>query len=111
MIFAWEATAVDGTELNSHSAGTFERVNEHGGARSLRVWFAPDTRPFHASCVHERGESIHLFTRRGIIDALSPNARQVDMPVIEMRCHREMVSRLYVHPDHGVIFSTQDLNL
>ena len=109
----WEATAIDDTELNSHVAETFERVNEHGGARSLRVWLSgdPNAKPMHASCVPANGESLHLFTRRGIIDAMSPNARQVDMPVIELRRADGSFTRLYAHPEHGLIFSTQDLNL
>lgn len=107
----WEATAIDGAELNSHTAETFERVNERGGARSLRVWTDLNAEPMHASCVPENGESIHLFTRRGILNATSPSARQVDMPVIELRRAGVLTARLYAHPDHGLIFSTLDLNL
>lgn len=107
----WEATALDGAELNSHTALTFERVNERGGARSLRVWLDGVKEPVHAACSPENGESLHLFTRRGILNAGSPSAYQIDMPVIELRRAGVMVARLYAHPAHGLIFSTQDLNL
>ena len=108
-MFAWQATAIDGAELTSADALTFERVNEHGGARSLRVWFDADSDPIHASCLP--GESLHLFTRRAVVDVLSPSARQVDMPVLELRRDDGSFSRLYVHPEHGFVFSTLDLNI
>jgi hypothetical protein len=111
LITLWEATAVDGTELNSLQHETFERVNERGGARSLRVFVDSATVPVHASCVPERGESLHLFTRRGIIGVASPDQKRVNMPVIELRTNGTLSSRLYLHPEHGAIFSTQDLNL
>lgn len=107
----WEATAVDGAELNSRIVDTFERVNERGGARSLCVWLDGVKEPLHAACSPENGESLHLFTRRGILNAGSPGAYQVDMPVVELRRAGSMVARLYAHPTHGLIFSTQDLNL
>jgi hypothetical protein len=106
-IAAWEATAIDGTELNSRVAETFERVNDRGGA--ARLAFVVGERTHHVSC--GPGESIHLFTRRGILDALSPSARQVNMPIAEIRRSGAMIGRLYVHPEHGIIFSSQDLNL
>jgi hypothetical protein len=100
----WQATAIDGTEFNSLSCETFERVNERGGARSLVVWI--NEKPYYASCIE--GESLHLFTRRAIVDFAGSNARQIDMPVIELRPTK---TRLYLHPEHGPIFSTLDLNL
>lgn len=108
-ITAWEATAVDGAELNSHTAGTFERVNDRGGARSVRFWVGD--RVYHVACIPEHGESIHLFTRRGILNAGTEAALQVNMPVAELRRADGTFARLYVHPDHGVIVSTLDLNL
>lgn len=108
MILSWQATAIDGTELTSDAAETYERVNELGGARSLRVWLRDVAGPIHVSCLP--AESIHLFTRRGIIGVTSPDAKHVDMPVIEIR-RADGVTRLYAHPEHGLVFSTQDLNL
>ena len=110
-ITAWEAIAVDGAELTSVDVVTFERVNDRGGARSLRFWVNGHTQPFHVSCVPEHGESIHLFTRRGILNACTPEAHQVNMPVAEVRRGDGSFTRLYVHPDHGAIISTLNLNL
>lgn len=110
-IHCWEATAVDGTELNSHQARTYERVNDRGGGRSLRVWIVGRDQPIHAACTPDHGESLHLFTRRGILNACTADARQVDMPVIEMRRRDGSFVRTYVHPDHGIIVSSLDLNL
>jgi hypothetical protein len=101
----WSATAIDGSEHDSETALTFERVNERGGARSLRVG------EIRAACSPEAGESLHLFTRRAIVNVGTTDARQVDMPVIELRRAGSIAARLYLHPDHGPIFSTLDLNL
>lgn len=109
MIASWVATLLDGTELTSEEAKTFERVTERGGCRRLAV--DVNGRTVHASCSPEHGESLRLFTRRGIIDAMSPNARQVNMPVIEVRRVDGAFTRLYVHPEHGIVLSTLDLNL
>ena len=107
-VVAWEATAKDGTEITSLNAPTFERVNERGGARSLRIFVAGREQPIHAQCGPD--ESLHLFTRRAVRDALSPNAHQVNMPIVELRRGDTFV-RLHVHPELGFILSSMDLNL
>lgn len=108
-ITSWDALAVDGFELSSADTETFERVNERGGARRLRFSVDGYSDAFHVACGPD--ESIHLFTRRGILYAATPDARQVNMPVAEVRRQDGTFTRLYVHPDHGVILSTLDLNL
>lgn len=109
-ITAWEATAVDGSELTSVEFDTFEHVNRRGGARNLKVWIG-EREPMHANCVPDNGESLHLYTRRGILNACTESAKAVNMPIIELRSNGKPVSRIYIHPEHGVVFSTMDLNL
>lgn len=111
MIESWTATLLDGTRLTSEEAGTIERVHERGGCRALQVKVAGRD-PIHVACVPENGERIHLFTRRGIIWGIDGTGEQhVDMPVIEIGRSDGTPTRLYVHPEHGLVFSTLNLNL
>lgn len=109
-IIAWEATAVDGVQFDSKTTETYERVNDRGGARSVYVVIEGQS-PIHAACIPENGESLHVFTRCGILEACTDNARQVNMPIIELRKNGVMVNRVYVHPKFGVVYSSLDLNL
>jgi len=109
LIEAWSATLVDGTVIHSKDAGSFERVHEQGGCH--RCEFSVAGRSYHVSCVAANGEKIKLFTRRAIVDILTPNAKQVNMPVAEITRADKSFCRIYIHPEHGVVFSSLDLNI
>ena len=112
VIEAWTATLADGSRLSSADVPTFEEVTRRGGCRALG--FTVGGRSFSVACVPELGDSIRLFTRRAI-KWTSENGhneeRRLDMPVAEIARVDGSRSRLYVHPEHGPIFSTLDLNL
>lgn len=106
----WRATLADGTEITSSEADSIARAHERGVIKKLDV--AVDGRPpVHVACAIELGERLALFTRRAILNVGTPNARAVDMPVIELRKPAGDFVRLYFHPEHGLVLSSLDLNL
>lgn len=111
LITAWSARLIaDGTEVRSTDVPSIEHVHARGGCDRLAV-IIDGQPPINVSCAAAAGEKLRLFTRRGILDANTPNARQVNMPVIEVVRSDGTYTRLYVHPEHGLVLATLDLNL
>ena len=110
-IRSWSARLIaDGATVSSDELDSIERVHERGGCDRLTVWLDGVELPLHVSCSPENGEKIRMFTRRAIVDATTPQARQVNMPVLEVS-RPSGWTRLYAHHQHGLVLSTLNLNI
>lgn len=109
------ATASGDEVVTSEQVDSFERVNERGGCHHLEVWVEGRAEPLRVAVDDARHDEIRMFTRRAVKDAMTPSAHMVEMPVLEVcqnrHGHAPIVTRLYVHPEHGLVLSTLDLNL
>lgn len=113
LIIGWTAKLLDETLLTMNELGTFDRVPADR-CRSVSVKISGRDQDVHVSCHPERGERIRMFTRRAIrIGPNGTNGQTINMPVLEVKTEGQddIFFRLYVHPQHGCIFSTLDLNL
>ena len=91
---------------------TFDAVPRER-CKAIRLQVRGRDEPIHAACVPGNGDRMHLYMRRAIkIGANGSGGRTINMPIIEIT---NAVSpgfvRLYVHPRHGVIVSTLNLEL
>lgn len=108
-IEAWRANLADGTETASDEHATFDAVAHQVSSVTVRVQGRGE---FTLAGVHEHGDRLRMFTRRAIrMGGRSTGGVAVNMPVLELRRVGGHFVRLYIHPDHGPIFSTLDINL
>lgn len=108
-ILSWEATLDDGTVIDSTTADSIERAHELG--RVVRIVARVDGQPAPIVIVACAGERLRMVTRRAVVGVGDPRARLVCMPMFELARADGSFVRLCVHPEHGLVLSTMDLNL
>lgn len=123
----WVAKLADGTEFSSATHKSIDEAHAAGDIHAIVVKLARRDDPINCSC--RDGERIHMFTRRAIRMGSKVASGEVEanpsMPVIEVfvaepQMHRRqpgefkarnVLSRLYMDPVHGLVFSTRSINL
>jgi hypothetical protein len=107
---AWVARLDDESVMSSDVHETIEALPKHRiRAVTIRVQGRGE---YSAGCNLEEGERITWATRRAMrVSGPRRTQHPVNMPFIQLTRADGSWSRLYIHPDHGPIFSTLDVNL
>lgn len=105
-IEAWVAELDDGATVSSSDVASFDDVPAE---RCVGVTMRVRGVEYHVAI--QAGERVRVFTRRAMrISGPRRTQHPINMPVVEIS-RAGAWTRLYVHPDHGPIFSTRDISL
>jgi hypothetical protein len=110
-IEAWAAVLANGEQVNSEEYTSFDHLPGPVESVTIRVGGVEH----HVSCIPHLKQRLRWFTRRahkfGGPDAT--HGEPANMPVVEIITDGVPgpYPRLYIHPRHGVMFSTLDLQL